>query len=107
MPAACTACVDALDRTGSSGSPFSAALNARDGILAIVLLLIFCGGCQSVSNPLSQWRAAYDGNLVKGPTKEEMADASGPSDSQNLFERWITPRMSPANQFERHVADRL
>jgi TolA-binding protein len=25
-----------------------------------------------------------------------MADASGPSDSQNLFERWTTPRMSPA-----------
>ncbi len=80
---------------GSCGSPFSAALNARGGILATILLLSFCGGCQSVSNPLSQWRAAYDGNLVKGPTKEEMADASGPTDSQNLFERWITPRMSP------------
>jgi outer membrane protein assembly factor BamD (BamD/ComL family) len=82
---------------GSSGSPFSAARNARPASLAILLLLVCCGGCQSIVNPISQWRAAYDGNLVKGPTKEEMADASSPSDSQNLFERWITPRMSPAS----------
>jgi outer membrane protein assembly factor BamD (BamD/ComL family) len=52
-------------------------------------------GCQSFSSPLSQWRAAYDGNLVKGPTKEEMADAAGLSDSQNLLERWIAPRPDP------------
>jgi TolA-binding protein len=62
----------------------------------MVVLLVSCAGCQSFANPLAQWRAAYDGNLVKGPTSEEMADASGPSDSQNLFERWTTPRMSPA-----------
>ena len=54
----------------------------------------FCAGCQSFSSPLAQWRAAYDGGLIKGRSKEEMADASGSADSQNLFDRWITPRAS-------------
>jgi outer membrane protein assembly factor BamD (BamD/ComL family) len=54
-------------------------------------------GCQSVITPLSQWRAAYDGYLVKGPTREEMADVSGPSDSNSLLDRWLTPRTTGAS----------
>jgi len=63
--------------------------------LAWVLLSLPLAGCQTFSSPLSQWRAAYDGNLVKGPTREEMADASNATDSQNLFDRWMTPKMTP------------
>ena len=37
-------------------------------------LALFLTGCQSFASPLATWRAAYDGNLVAGPTKEEMAD---------------------------------
>jgi TolA-binding protein len=51
-------------------------------------------GCQSFSGPLTQWRAAYDGSLFKGVSREEMADASSSVDSQNLFDRWLTPRRS-------------
>jgi TolA-binding protein len=61
----------------------------RAGLLVLPLAL---AGCQSVMTPLSQWRAAYDGKLVKGPTKEEMADVTGPTDSDNLMDRWLTPR---------------
>jgi outer membrane protein assembly factor BamD (BamD/ComL family) len=63
--------------------------------LALTLLPVLFTGCQSFSNPISQWRAAYDGGLFKGVSKDEMADASSSMDSNNLFERWITPRRSP------------
>jgi TolA-binding protein len=66
---------------------------ARLGLLLPHLLL---AGCQSFSSPLAQWRAAYDGNLFKKMTPEEMADASGPADSTNLLQRWLTPRQVPA-----------
>ena len=62
---------------------------------AMVLLLIPLCGCTGVSS-LGQWRAAYDGNLFKRLSPEEMADASGPADSTNLFQRWLTPRINPA-----------
>jgi outer membrane protein assembly factor BamD (BamD/ComL family) len=61
----------------------------RAGLLLFPLVLC---GCQSVMTPFSQWRAAYDGYLVKGPTGEEMADVTGPTDSPNLLDRWLTPR---------------
>ncbi len=64
-------------------------------VLVCLFLTQLLTGCQTFSSPLSQWRAAYDGNLVKGPTKEEMADAAGFSDSDNLLERWLTPRPDP------------
>jgi outer membrane protein assembly factor BamD (BamD/ComL family) len=64
----------------------------RVRLLVFLFLTQLLTGCQTFSSPLSQWRAAYDGNLVKGPTKEEMADAASYSDSQNLLDRWLTPR---------------
>jgi TolA-binding protein len=65
----------------------------RLGLLPLALLL---AGCQSFTSPLAQWRAAYDGNLFKKMSPEEMADASGPADSTNLLQRWLTPRQPPA-----------
>ena len=66
-----------------------------DRIYAVVALLpLLCTGCQSFTSPFSAWRAAYDGSLIKPISKEEMADAGGAVDSQNLFDRWVTPRRS-------------
>ena len=59
---------------------------------ALVLALIPLAGCANFVSPLSQWRAAYDGNLFRKLSPEEMADASGPADSTNLFQRWLTPK---------------
>jgi TolA-binding protein len=67
-------------------------------LLAYALLAVPLAGCQTVSNPFSQWRAAYDGKLVKGPTKDEMADVTTATDSQNLFDRWLTPRRAPGSK---------
>jgi TolA-binding protein len=64
---------------------------------ALLMLPLGLAGCQSVMTPLSQWRAAYDGNLVKGPSKEEMADVTGPTESNNLLDRWLTPRTTGAS----------
>jgi TolA-binding protein len=65
--------------------------------LAVGLLLpLGLTGCQSISSPLAQWRAAYDSNIYKGVSPEEMADSSGPADSSNLIQRWLTPRKNPA-----------
>jgi TolA-binding protein len=64
--------------------------------LGLVLLPLLLAGCQSFSSPLAQWRAAYDGNLFKKLTPEEKADASGPADSTNLLQRWLTPKQVPA-----------
>lgn len=63
------------------------------GLLA--LAMASCAGCSSFVNPISEWRAAYDSNLYRKLTPEEMADASGPADSNNLFQRWLTPRSNP------------
>src|SRR5262249_8306980 len=67
-------------------------------LLAWAFLAVPLAGCQTVANPFSQWRAAYDGNLVKGPTKDEMADVTTATDSQNLFDRWVTPRRAPGSK---------
>ncbi len=61
---------------------------------------ISLAGCQSFDSPLSQWRAAYDGNLVKGPTKDEMADVTNSTNSQSLFDRWLTPKRAPGSKAE-------
>ncbi len=66
--------------------------------LAWVLMSLPLAGCQTFSSPLSQWRAAYDGNLVKGPTKDEMADVTSSTNSQSLFDRWLTPRRTPGSK---------
>jgi TolA-binding protein len=58
----------------------------------MLLLPLWLTGCQSVSSPLAAWRAAYDSNLTRKISPEEMADAGGPADSANLFQRWMTPR---------------
>jgi len=63
--------------------------------VACVLLSLPSAGCQTISNPLSQWRAAYDGNLIGSPRREEMADATNSTDSQNLLDRWLTPKRTP------------
>jgi tetratricopeptide (TPR) repeat protein len=63
--------------------------------MAVTLLPVLFTGCQSFSNPISQWRAAYDGGLFRGVSKDEMADASSSVGSDNLFDRWLTPRRSP------------
>ncbi len=62
-------------------------------------------GCQSFISPLAQWRAAYDGNLVKGPSKERWPTSTGPTDSDQLFDRWITPRTKPHRPRTRQVVD--
>jgi TolA-binding protein len=67
---------------------------AAAGWLFVSVLL---AGCQSVTSPLAQWRAAYDGNLFKRLSPEEAADVGGsPADSTNLLQRWLTPRRNPA-----------
>ena len=66
----------------------------RRALVALFPLLF--AGCQSFTSPLSAWRAAYDGSLIRPISNEEMADVSGASGSQNLFDRWITPRRSSA-----------
>ncbi|MGP0065378.1 MAG: tetratricopeptide repeat protein, partial [Isosphaeraceae bacterium] len=87
---------------GSDGAPsppnpsiagdFLGAL-ARIGRLGTLLLLASMpAGCANVTSPLAQWRAAYDGNLYKKISPEEMADASGPADSTNLLQRWLSPK---------------
>ncbi len=66
---------------------------ARIGRLGALMLLAFLpAGCQSFTSPLAQWRTAYDDNLFKRITPEEMADASGPADSTNLLQRWLSPK---------------
>jgi outer membrane protein assembly factor BamD (BamD/ComL family) len=65
---------------------------------AIALALAPLAGCANFVGPLSQWRAAYDGNLFKHLSPEEMADAGGSTDSTNLFQRWLTPRGNPASK---------
>jgi TolA-binding protein len=75
----------------SSASPLRAGCAG-----ALILLAIPLAGCSSIVSPLAQWRAAYDPNLFKKLSPEEMADASGPADSNNLFQRWLTPRNNPA-----------
>jgi TolA-binding protein len=63
---------------------------------ALLLALVPLAGCANFVSPLGQWRAAYDGNLFKRLSPEEMADASGTGDSSNLIQRWLTPRSNPA-----------
>jgi outer membrane protein assembly factor BamD (BamD/ComL family) len=66
--------------------------------LGVMLVPVVLAGCQSFSNPISQWRAAYDGGLFRGVSKDEMADATASMDSDNLFDRWLTPRRSPTGK---------
>ena len=64
---------------------------------AVLLLLIPLAGCTTVASAsIAQWRAAYDSNLFKKLSPEEMSDAGGPADSNNLFQRWLTPKSNPA-----------
>src|SRR5262249_51110657 len=64
---------------------------------ALVLAMAPLVGCANFVSPITQWRTAYDGNLFKKLSPEEMADASGgPADSTNLFQRWLSPRGNPA-----------
>jgi outer membrane protein assembly factor BamD (BamD/ComL family) len=67
-------------------------------IFLLSLLPLCSAGCQSFASPLAQWRAAYDGNLVKGPSKDEMADVTGSAGSDRLLDRWLTPRKSPSGK---------
>jgi outer membrane protein assembly factor BamD (BamD/ComL family) len=70
----------------------TAAIAAR---LILALMPLGLAGCQSFSSPLSAWRAAYDGNLFRGVSREEMADVAQGSSSQNLMDRWLTPKATP------------
>ena len=56
-----------------------------------------CWGSPAVRafQPAGQWRAAYDSNIFRRLNPEEMADSSGPTDSTNLLQRWLTPRKNP------------
>jgi outer membrane protein assembly factor BamD (BamD/ComL family) len=62
---------------------------------ALVVALVPLVGCANFVSPISQWRAAYDGKLIRKMSPEEMADASGPADPSNLFQRWLTPKGNP------------
>ncbi len=80
------------------GPPCPPAPFARTGLLAITLATLFSlTGCQNFVSPLATLRAAYDGGLVRGPTKEEMSDSSSSMSTDNLRDRWLTPRRSPTN----------
>ena len=57
--------------------------------------------------PSAQWRAAYDGNLVKPTSKEEMADVTGRPIHRNLFDRWLTPKRGSGAQDGRLGASTL
>jgi TolA-binding protein len=70
-------------------------LHRRRQLALVLLITVFCGGCQTFVSPISAWRAAYDRGLTRGVSKDEMADVSGAADSQNLLERWLTPRRGP------------
>ena len=86
-------------RTLAAGRTVPLPTRRRIGRLgALVLLLVPLAGCANFVSPLAQWRAAYDSNLFKKLSPEEMADASGPADSNNLFQRWLTPRSNPDAQ---------
>jgi outer membrane protein assembly factor BamD (BamD/ComL family) len=65
-------------------------------LAALLLAVVPLAGCANLMSPLGTWRAAYDGNLFKKLSPEEMADAGGTTDSTNLFQRWLTPRGNPA-----------
>ncbi len=69
---------------------------SKMGKSVLLLLAISASGCQSFSSPLAQWRAAYDSNLYKKMTPEEMADSAGPGDSTNLLQRWLKPSKNPS-----------
>jgi TolA-binding protein len=71
---------------------------ARAGLLALALVPVCFTGCQSFVSPLARWSAAYDGGLVRGPTKDEMSDVSAPLDSDSLLDRWLTPRRDAASR---------
>ncbi len=79
-------------RVQRSSAPLIGGAAHRLGLVALALLPLSIVGCQGFSGPITQWRQAYDGGLFRGVSKDEMADASGPADSQNLFDRWVTPR---------------
>src|SRR6516164_5747646 len=90
--------MDSGVRDVRTAPPCALASSSRAYILILSCLPFSSAGCQSFVSPLAQWRAAYDGNLVKGPSKDEMADVSGPASSDRLLDRWITPRRSPTDQ---------
>ena len=93
------------DRAELAASASCARLGARPGSSCSCSLC--SAGCQSFGSPLAQWRAAYDGNLFKGPTKEEMADVSGPADStEPASTAGSRPRRIPPSKADRHVARR-
>ncbi len=69
---------------------------ARLAIGLVLLALAPLAGCSNIVTPWGQWRAAYNNGLVRKLSSEEIADASGPADSNNLFRRWITPRNNPS-----------
>jgi outer membrane protein assembly factor BamD (BamD/ComL family) len=57
----------------------------------VALLALWSTGCQSFTSPFSSWQAAYDRGTIRPISNEEMADASN-TGTQNLLDRWITPR---------------
>ena len=85
--------IDDKARLNKIQNPRSKIQNPR---FALFLLAISAAGCQSFSSPLAQWRAAYDSNLYKKMTPEEMADSAGPGDSANLLQRWLKPSQNPS-----------
>jgi TolA-binding protein len=86
------------DRDRTTAPRRALASSSRALILVLSLLPLSSACCQSFVSPLARWRAAYDGNLVQGPTKDEMADISGPTSSDRLFDRWITPRKNASDK---------
>jgi outer membrane protein assembly factor BamD (BamD/ComL family) len=79
---------------GAKPSPARRWPRGRLTHMVVALSPVLFAGCQTFISPLSAWRAAYDGSLIKPISKDEMADAGGSGDSQNLFDRWVTPRRS-------------
>ncbi len=85
--------IDNKSRLNKVRNPKSKIQNPKSMVL---LLAISAAGCQSFSSPLAQWRAAYDSNLYKKMTPDELADSAGPGDSTNLLQRWLKPSQNPS-----------
>lgn len=85
-------------------TPTNRRLARRDGRatalcrLAALVVVAGLGGCQSLGVPIAQWRSAYDSDLAKGLTKDELAKSESRklTDSDSLLQRWLRPRGAAA-----------
>ena len=87
---------------GLPGAPVLRRPHRPHGRLAMTLLARSASLDARASSAHSQLRAAYDGSLVRGPTKEEMADTSCSDQTRiTCSTAGSRPRRSPAQRRQR------